>query len=118
MELKEFLEKVIDKTIFKETVKVQVPEIRDCNLCKGSGFLNVENTDLKITCPECKGEKQVRTGNRKSVDGKVLYVPVAFEENKERVFYVSVVYYEGETPINISVGVEDIELGSTTENTE
>ena len=116
MELKDFLEKVVDKSIFKETVKVQVPEIRDCTVCNGSGVLKIENTDLKVTCPNCRGEKQKKTRNKKVVEAKVLYVPIAFEENKERVFYVSIVYYENNNPINVSVGVEDLEIEDGTES--
>lgn len=118
MTQKEFLDKVIDRTIFKEDVKIELPDTDDCFVCGGKGHLKVENTSNFVKCNTCKGSGKTYTGKKKKVDGKVLYVPVAFEENKERVIYVSVVYYENDKPVNLSVNYEVISIENKSENEE
>lgn len=106
--MKDFLSKVIDKSIFKKSVKIQVPVKGTCTTCKGEGIVSIVGSDQKILCPACRGDKYFTTSETKVVEGNVLYVPVAFEENKERILYVSVCYYENDTPINITVSPESI----------
>jgi hypothetical protein len=106
--MKNFLSKVIDKSIFKKNVKIRVPVKGACFTCKGEGIVSIVGSEQKIICPACRGDKYFITGETKVVEGNVLYVPVAFEENKERVLYVSICYYENDIPVNITVSSEDI----------
>lgn len=115
MELKGFLEKVLDKSIFKDEVKATVADRATCTLCNGSGRLRIEMTPSYVPCPSCRGSGTSINGTKK-VDAKVLYTPIAFEENKERVLFVSISYEENGKTINTSVKLEDIEIENKLED--
>lgn len=116
MELKDFLERVIDRSIFKETVKIKVPIEEKCQTCKGTGTLRLGETNTYLPCSTCRGRGITTSIKKEKVDARVLYVPVAFEEKKERVLFVSVAYDAGGRTINTSVKVEDIEIENILED--
>lgn len=103
-----FLEKVLDKSIFKEKFSVKVPADDTCPVCKGSREIRVAK-EYRMVCPKCGGKGVFPSSTTRIVDNAtVQYVPIAFEENKEKVLYVSVSYEEGGQIINTTVKPGDI----------
>jgi len=117
--MENIVEKVIDRSIFKTPVKFIIHEYKDCFACLGTGVTKITN-GLEIVCPICFGSKKSPYYDKKEVEGKVQYVPMAFEENKIRILQISVTYYESERPINLSIPEEDlldfVEVNTTLEN--
>lgn len=105
--MKDFIEKVIDKSIFDKQIKIMVPMLSKCKTCNATGFVTIPNGPM-IICPTCQGRLNLDVGEKKEVVGEVQYVPIAFEKNKSRIIQISITYYEEDRPINISVSEEDI----------
>ena len=106
--MENFLEKILDKSIFKKKVKIKVPADDTCPICKGNKEIRVAK-EYRMVCPKCGGKGVFPSSATRVVNNaSVQYVPIAFEENKERILYVSVSYEESGKIINTSVKAEDI----------
>ncbi|MFA5879233.1 MAG: molecular chaperone DnaJ [Candidatus Margulisiibacteriota bacterium] len=55
------LEITLEEAVLGAVKKIEVYHLESCTACKGTG---AENGTSKITCPECKGQGQVRTIQR------------------------------------------------------
>lgn len=106
--MENFLEKVLDKSIFKKKVKIRVQADDTCPVCKGNREILVAK-EYRMTCPKCSGRGVFPSSATRIVNNaSIQYVPIAFEENKERILFVSVSYEEGDKVINTSIKVEDV----------
>ena len=105
--MENIVEKVVDRSIFKNPVKFRVPDTTKCKTCDGSGSIDIKNGP-KVICPTCYGSGTSFQGGKREVEGVVQYVPIAFEEKEERVIQLSVTYYENDKPINLSIPQEDL----------
>jgi len=55
------LEITLEEAVLGATKKIDIYHLEACSACKGTG---AENGTSKITCPECKGQGQMRTVQR------------------------------------------------------
>lgn len=83
--MENIVEKVVDRSIFKNPVKFRVPDTTKCKTCDGSGSIDIKNGP-KVICPTCYGSGTSFQGGKKEVEGVVQYVPIAFEEKKKELF--------------------------------
>lgn len=105
--MEKLIERIIDKSIFKEKVKARVPIEDSCPVCKGSTRIRVAN-EYEMVCPKCKGKGFLPSDKMKEVDVNILSVPMFFESRGESIISISASYEEEGKMINLSIKPEDI----------